>query len=291
VKHPAEFFIKYLIIREPNATDGRLTQELQGHGFLPPADDHYYAILHQEIDPPPAGFNPLDRTHRASMQYLRNEAVYELFYPDQAMADAMEVLSDQYKRRAVEQVILSRLDFKIVAQKLNKKYNWFLTADILHFYQHYFWNVDLLSFDHWGRYLFSRSAMYENYMGLLMADQKLAYFHLRLEQTLESKAIIKRAQEIAYFALEEVNQIPGVKPDKIKAIGVLNKAVTDCHNALNTSDMAMGGVLKQLERFRVVPSELPARSIHLLAPKGNYTGSGADDEEAIKARIEREKVH
>jgi hypothetical protein len=275
MRHPAEFFIKYIIIHGgPNSTDDRVLFELHKLGFLPPADTNYLGFLRQEIEHPPEGFEPLNKTHRPSMSYLRNEGVYELFFADQATQDAQDALADTFKRGVIEQVILSRIDLKLAAVKLNKKYNWFLTEDMLIRYRHFFWNMNLLTFDQWGRYLYERSSMYDNYMTLLRADPRLAFYHLRFEQSLESKALIKRTQEIAYFTLEEVAQVPGSRADKVKAIGILGKVVTDCHYALSTSDMAMSGVLKQMERFRVVPSEEPAKPIHLLAPGGNYTGSG-----------------
>lgn len=151
-------------------------------------------------------------------------------------------------------------------------------------YRHYFWNVDAMTFDEWGRFLFGRSSMYERYMGELMGNAQITLHHLRLDQVIESKAMIKRAQEIAYFTLEEVNQKPGTPPDKVKAIGVLTKSIVECHNALSTSDMALKDVLKEFEKWRMVNPEKAAPSIHQLAPGGNFTGSGVEDP------AEKEKV-
>jgi hypothetical protein len=279
VRHPAEYLIKYFLLQGggPGAvTDAVLLYRLQNYGFLPPADEPYFGLLRQEMGEIPPNLNLGDRTHRPSVQFLRDEGVFDLFFPDQDMQEALAILNDTFKRTVIEQTVLSRLDPKLAALRLNQKYRWFLTAETLKLYEHYFWNVNLLSFDEWGRYLFNRSAMYDNYMALLRADQSLAFYHLRLDQTLESKSAIKRAQEIAYYTLEEVAQIPGVKENKIKAIGVLTKAITECHHALNTTDVAMGGVLKQMEKFRVVTNEPAPKDINQLAPAGNFSGSGVD---------------
>jgi hypothetical protein len=276
VRHPAEFFIKFVLIREPTLSDAQVLLELQNHGFLPPPDETYLGMLRQEIPPQPAVFTLNDKNHRPSTQYMRDQGIYDLVFPDTDMNAALDVLFDTSKRVIVEQAILTRLDLKLLAMRLNKKHTWHLTEEMLSLYRHCFWNVNLLTFDHWGRYLYGRSAMYANYMTLLRADQKLSLYHLRMEQVMESKDLIRRAQEIAAMTLEEVAMVPGVPADKIKAIGVLGKVITDCHAAMSTSDMAMGSVLKQLQKFRVTPSEAPARSIHLLAPAGNFTGSGAE---------------
>ena len=278
MKHPAEFFLKFLVIRNPAITDAQLLKTLDDWGFLSP-QDHYLGFLRNEVPARPPQFDPSNRVHRPSMQFLRDQQVYEMFYPSPALEEAWENLSSPDRRMAVEQILLARLDPKMAAQKINKKHGWHLTEDGIKTHGHFFWNVKLLTFDQWGRYLYDRSSMYDRYMSLLQAPPQLAFFHLRLEQTLESKKMIMRAQEIAYFTLEEVAQVPGVRADKIKAIGILNKAITDCHAALSTSDMALSGVLKQFERFRMEHPLVSPPDIKLLAPVGNYTGSGIVTEE------------
>lgn len=278
MRHPAEYYLRALLIRDPVITDAQLLRALDQYGFLEP-QQNYLGFLRQELNatPPPNPFDPFNKLHRPSMQYLRDQQVYEMFFPTSGIEEAQGYLTDPSKRMQVEQVIMSRLDIRPTVAKINRKYGWFLTEDGVATYRHYFWNLKLLTFDQWGRYLYERSSLYDRYMGLLQASKELALFHLRIDQVIESKHMIKRAQEIAHFALEEVNQIPGVRADKVKAIGILGKTITDCHNALSTSDMALSGVLKEFEKFRMV-HPLPAPpTIHQLSPGGNFTGSGVEE--------------
>lgn len=283
MRHPAEFYIRAIIIRDPSTTDAQLLREIEQRGFLEP-QQNYLGFLRAEIAaaPQPNPFQPFNKLHRPSMQYLRDQQVYEMFFPTGGVEEAMSYLTDPAKRMQVEQIIMSRLDIRSVASKVNRKNNWFLTEDGISAYRHFFWNLKLLTFDQWGRYLYERSSLYDRYMTLLQADTKLALFHLRLDQTIESKRMIQRAQEIAYFALEEVNQLPGVRADKVKAIGILGKTITDCHNALSTSDMALSGVLKEFERFRMENPLSSPPPIHQLAPGGNFSGSGIEAPEKEK---------
>jgi hypothetical protein len=273
MKHPAEFYVKSLLIRDPAVADAQVLQAIDRLGFLAP-EETYLGFLRMDVPPPPAGFDPTNRLHRPSMQYLRDQQVYELFHPTASVNEAWTYIADPAKRMMVEELLLARLDLRTTAQKLNKKNNWFLTEGGLEAYRHYFWNVKLLTFDQWGRYLYERSSLYDRYMSLLQADKSLAFFLLRLDQVLESKKMIQRAQEIASFTLEEVNNVPGVRNDKIKAIGILTKAINDCHVSLSTSDMALSGVLKEFEKFRMEHKELPAKDIRDITPAGNFTRSG-----------------
>lgn len=282
--HPSGNFIKFQIIREPGVSDESIVLTLQQWGILPPGEGQI-GIIRNELANRPIGFDPTNRLHRPSMQYLRDQEVYEFFFPTSAAEEAWAILSDPQKRMTVEQVLLARLELKATAKKINAKNDWHLTADGMAMFRHFFWNVKALTFDEWGRYLYGRSSLYERYMGLLQAPPQLAFFHLRLDQTLESKAMIRRTQEIAYFTLEEVAQKPGAGPDKVKAISMLGKTVVDCHVAMSTSDMALKEALKEFERFRMTHPHPVPKDIKQLAPTGNYSGSGVE-----KVVISGEKV-
>ena len=282
---PYDFFVKYLVLC--GETDAAILLKLGQWGFLSP-DATYLGLFRAEMEPPPANFDPLDRAHRPSTTYLRDQQVYELFFPNSAVEEAWGILADPTKRMAVEQVLLSRLDTKVAAQKMNRRNNWFLTAAGIETFGHFFWHVKLLTFDEWGRFLYGRSSLYARYMGLLQGTKELAFFHLRVDQVIESKQMIRRAQEIAYFTLEEVAQQPGCGPDKVKAINMLTKSITDCHEAQSTSDMALKEVLKQFERFRMEHPQIQPKPIGQLAPKGNFTNSGVKDADVL---VEPEKVN
>lgn len=274
-KHPGESYIRYLLIREPTITDAQVQKDLEDWGFLT-ADPLLLPIMRQEIGTPPAGFQPANRVHRPSVRYLREQKVYEMFHPNDAMHEALGILSEPEQRMAVEQILLARLDLKIACKRVNEKKGWHLTEDGLKLYRHYFWDVGSMTFDEWGRFLFGRTSQYERYMGLLTAPPKLAFYHLRLDQQIESKNMIKRVQEIAYFALEEIDQKPGVSIDKVKSINLLGKVVIEAHAALSTSDMALKDTLKQFEQWRMEHPQLLPPSLASLAPAGNFSGSGAD---------------
>lgn len=274
-KHLAAFFLKYLLVSDPEITDAGLQKSLEDWGFLT-ADPTYLPFLRQEIETPPEDFQIGNRAHRPSVRYLRQLQIYEMIHPNDAMHEAMQMLADPEKRMVAEQILLARLDLKIAAQKVNAKRNWHLTEDALALYRHYYWNVPSMTFDEWGRYMYSRTAMYDQYMGLLLATPKLAFYHLRLDQQIESKKMIQRTQEIAYFALEEIAQKPGIPIDKVKSISLLGKVIIEAHNALSTSDMALKDVLKQFEHWRMEHPQVMPPSIKEIAPAGNFSGSGAD---------------
>lgn len=285
LKHPAEYFIRHLILKDAQVTDATLEKTLDDWGFLQPAPNFWGFARQRARAGMPTDFNPNNRLHRQSMKFLRDQQVYDLFFPTEAVEMAWSILTDPTQRVVIEQALMARLDPKLAAVQLNRKNNWFLTGDALSVFGHFFWNVKLLTFDEWGRFLFNRTTLYDRHMSLLVGSPSLAYFHLRIDQAMESKKMIQRAQEIAFHTLEEINLKAGVGPDKVKAIGLLGKVVIEAHNALSTSDMALKDVLKNFERFRMEHPIASPPDIRLLAPGGNYTGSGAE------AKKEEKEVH
>jgi hypothetical protein len=281
MRHPAEYFIKYLIVRHPDWNQAAIEKHLSDWGFLLPPDyeKNYFTFLKGDLPPIPENFDPLDFTHRPSLRYLRDLGIYEIFRNTPEMQEAWNILASPDQRLIVEQILLSRINLKTTCKSINEKYNWFLSEGGVSTYRHYFWNPKLLTFDEWGRFLYGRAALYDRYMALLQGDAHLALYHLRLAQAVESKEMIQRAQEIAHYTLEEVNLQPGTNPNKVKAIAVLSKAIVECHEALSTSDMALKDVLKNFERFRMEHPQKPPPDINALAPLGNFSGGAQDEKE------------
>lgn len=280
-KHPAANFLRYLLVANPQETDAELQKHLEDWSFLS-ADPAYLPILRAELGAPPAGFQVGNRAHRPSVRYLRDIQTYEMFHPNEAMNEALELLEDPEKRLVAEQILLARLDLTTAVRRVNAKHSWHFTADGLRMFQHYFWNVPSMTFDEWGRFLYGRTALYDRYTSLLLSTPTLAFYHLRLDQTIESKKMIMDTQQIAHALLLEVSQKPGAGIDKVKSVGILGKIVIEAHNALSTSDMALKEVLKQFETWRMEHPQLAPPSVRSLTPAGNFSGSGAYDDKKMK---------
>lgn len=289
MRHPAENYIRYLIVRGrsqslpqsstlPSVQDipnDEILKNLDSCGLLPP-EPGYLDALKSSIPAPPAGFDPANRLHRPSVQYLREQKVYEMFFRTPAVEEAWDILSSTTLRQMVEYILMNKGSSKSLLQKVNKTHRTHLTEEGVEKYGHYFCNVDLLTFDQWGKYLYQKSSMASDYLAMMRASREFLLFKLRIDQQLESKMMIKRAQEIAYHTLEQVNLQPGASPEKVKSITLLSKSLVECDESLSASDAALGNVLKQFERFRAENSQSPPDDILTIAPDGSYTGGAKD---------------
>lgn len=281
MRHPAEFFIKAMMIHMPTLTDADVQKRLEDWSFLSlhTTDQKFYLQFLRQSIQLPESFNPTNKLHRPSQRFLRDQQVHEYFWRTPQMEEAYDILVNPDKRYSVEQALMARLDLKMAAAKLNQKKNWLLTEGGLQTYKHFFWNVDLLTFDEWGRFLYGRTALYERQMDLLTATPQLALHLLQIEQQVEGKVMLQDVQRCSYFTFMEVQAKPGTSQDKIKGMAILGKTIIDAHEALSTSDTVLADVLKRFEKFRMERPKSSPPSIAQLAPKGNFTNSGLKNEQ------------
>jgi hypothetical protein len=290
MRHPAEFYLKALCIQNPTFQAVDLFTKLEQGGFMSPlaqVQNNYLPALVQEFQPggenaPPTGFNFMDQRHRASMRYLRDQGVYDYFVPSAAMRDARDILIRPDKRLVVEQALFSRIPSVELAKKINQQKNWHLTADGIDLYKHYYWNIDLLTFDDWGRFLYGRTAVYERMMSMMTADTQLALSMLQVSQTIESRHMITEIQKASYFTFMECHLKPGTSTEKVKNMNMLGKTVLECHAALNTEGMALKDILKNFEKWRMErPADVPP-PIQQLTAGGSFSGNGVREEQPAK---------
>ena len=284
MRYPAEHYVKFLILSRPGITDDQILAMLDRVSFLMP-ELPYLTQLRGMMGNPPDPFFPADPTNESSARYLRDQEVYAIFHPDAAMEEAWGYLRNPAKSLAVEQLCIAELELSKALIELNKRTRWDLTVSGVERYRHFFFNRDLLSFDEWGRFLYGRHSMYERYISILQGDHKIAEFALRINKEMDSKQMVKETQAIAFAVLAELNQLPGVRPDKVRGIALMAKVIHESDEVLSTSGLALKETLKQFNHFRMQHMDQVALDIAALAPEGTYSGSGA----TIEAEVVKEQ--
>ena len=278
MSHPAQHFIKYLL------TQG--TQESRDNGWVEATVSAHTTFgvtldvisdLRQEVSiKMPRDFRPRDKRHKPSVKYLKDQKVYAMHHPSRSLEIMQDrILSDPQARWNIEKMLLARtLDAKFIASRLNARYRWLLTARAIELYRHFFFDVGSLSIDDWAYHMASRQdgkAM----LSIAQVGAPLALYRAGIKQTIESKTMVKKAQQMIYMTLLEVNELP-LSQRKVSMLTKLTKTLLSTDERLSQSDMALAEVLKQFERFRMQRSTTGPVSIHQLSPNGNFKGSGQD---------------
>lgn len=143
LRSPAEFYIKYLVVKPENLSDQaieNILKELE----LDFIDTKYITAL-RERTTKPVPFYPKDRLHSRSQRFILKEGLHSIFFPDVNMKAALRVLETPRAKEFVEAMLLSRAPSAAIAGAVRSQRGIDCSAGAIDKYRHYFWNIDLLS--------------------------------------------------------------------------------------------------------------------------------------------------
>jgi len=273
--HPSHYFAKYLMsLGTRDSYDNNWVRAtMTAHGCFPLTEEEAQEIREEISADMPRDYRPRDKRHKASTAFMRKHKVYSYHHPNEAH-DRMvsQILTVPFTRELVERLLLGRLDPQFIATKLNSRYNLLLTKRSVDLYRHFFFNVDLLTLDDWQYHLRERGD-YKTQMCIAQVGAPLAVFRAGLKQSIDSKHMLKRAQQMLFMTLLEVNEMP-LSKEKVSMMTKLTTGLLRVDERLSQSDMALKEVLQQFERFRLKRNEDGPMSITQLAPNGAFAGSG-----------------
>jgi hypothetical protein len=142
VRSPAEFYLKYLIVRAANPsfeTIGNIFDELELDIV---GEDYFKRVLERTVKPTP--FHPKDKLHTRSQRFILKEGIHDIFFPDEHMRMALKVLETARAKEFVEAMILSHAPDIAIADGVSSYRGLPCSSKAIQHYKHYFWNIELL---------------------------------------------------------------------------------------------------------------------------------------------------
>ncbi len=279
IRHPAENFIKFLMTTtDPRMqNDDMVSMAVTMLGFPPPADPTYLPWLRMELAGRlPPNFSPVNRYHRPSVKFMRQEGIYGLhnLNLDEAAQEATSITTHLRARPIIEDLLLGHIHSVLIAKKVNARLEAHFTAEGIDAYRHYYWNVDLLRVDEWSTLLANDAEHKSKTLAILKTGASMAMHQAGFQQELESKAIMQEMQETLYFDFLEWKKQP-LSERRTRMMGSIAKSITLIDERLQESNSLLKDSLKNFEKFRMQHAKKSVIDMRELAPDGNFTGSGA----------------
>lgn len=290
LRHPSENFIKFLITTtDPRYTDNAVVNIAVTMLGYPSADLQYLDWLRGEVrQRMPAQFSPVNRYHRPSVRFMRQEGIYGLHNPDEASCEATLIATHTRARPIVEELLLGHHHPVTVAKKVNSRLEEKFTADGVEAYKNYYWNVDLLRIEEWAQILQASPDSRSKALSILKVGPAMALHQAGFSQEIESKAILQEMQEAVYFDFLEWKKRPlSMERTKMMATGV--KAMVLIDERLSESTSLLKDSLKNFEKFRMKHAKNQVADMRELAPDGNFSNSGAKLLEAKREEKQESK--
>lgn len=216
---------------------------------------------------------------KISVEFLRQEGIYNLYFPDKPTKDAFLILSMLEAKDAIQKLIISREDSTKIAKTVNNKYKIKLSAESIDRYKHYFWNPEIMKLEDWVE-------LYEGYektqiRHIYNNGPDYARHVLGFIQTIQIKESLKELAASLHFDMQAL-KFAEVDKDKVKALTDIATALIKIDEKLNTSQDNIKKELENFERIQLQHADTNIKGILDVAKIGNYQGSGAELHETFQ---------
>ena len=99
-RSPAEYYIKYLVSHK-SITDEKVMRLAYDVGIDPiPGGSAYLAFIRDNMRFP-RNYDPLNKDHRPSMDFLQSEGIFEMWYPTDSTLEAVEFAATPQTREII----------------------------------------------------------------------------------------------------------------------------------------------------------------------------------------------
>jgi hypothetical protein len=282
VAHPAEFFIKYLLVIGAALSQDEVTLNLEIHG-LSAVSDEDYARLRESVAKRPADFRPWDSKHRPTTQWLRKQKIYSLVHPDAAtLAMKEQLLINPHVREKVEMLVMSGVPFQEAAEYLGELGHAVPVLAIAE-YRHYFWNPDIMGIGDWADYLSedhdtsNRTFQLQSaYQLAVRAGPAAAAYRLGIHRELDGKRVMVEVQQELYHSFLEARTLP-LSVKKVEMLTGLARSLARIDERVQAGDSALQETLKKFEKFKVLHGRKEMPSLLDLAPTGSVSSRSRDE--------------
>lgn len=109
-----------------------------------PGGETYLEILQNGMDFPEP-YDPKNSNHQPSVDFLKKEGIYEMWYPTDATHQAIELFGLPAPREVVTSLLSTPMDLPKIVKFLASAKGWDVEIRALQEFRHYFWNPDFLA--------------------------------------------------------------------------------------------------------------------------------------------------
>ena len=142
-RSPAEYYLKYLLLAPEGWNDTAIQYHMEDRGIYCP-NPRRIEELRKSLRPP-TYFQPTNRLHKASSDFLKAEKVYTMFHPDSYTRMSVFIFERPSIKQFIETSISQHASYMNVCNSLSVLKNFACNARSVEVYCHYFWNTELLT--------------------------------------------------------------------------------------------------------------------------------------------------
>ena len=183
LRSPSEYFLKYLLSHPLATVQEALQTARRGEIEYVPGDEDYLAELRARMKFP-LNYDPQNRDHRPSMDFLIKERIFDMWFPSRATNQAVDLYSAPDMREVLCSLLSTPMPLMGVIKYMGSQFSADIEEQALVEFRHYFWNIDLLSFHDrkvlvstggFGELIRTAVSTYKDALGPLLILHKLGH--------------------------------------------------------------------------------------------------------------------
>jgi len=278
--HPAEFFIKYLLVADEGISLDSINSTLELYG-ISSIEGGDLKLIKDDLGQRPSNFQPWDRAHRATNTWLKKKRIFSLVHPDVATKEMKEkILSDPRAREKIDRLLLGNVSYIEASHRLRKLGIKVSDSSIAE-YCHYFWNTDNMGVSYWAVYIEHdsserTSAIRSAYSLAVLAGPEAAMYRVGIKKQIDGKKIMMEVQAELYHTFLETKTLP-LSTKKVEMLSALARGLARIDERVQAGDSALQETLKKFEKFKLLHNEKKPPSLLELAPSGSVSNRSRNE--------------
>jgi hypothetical protein len=297
VRHPSEYYVRYLLATSWGDQDQPLTLELLNEaltdcGLLEMIDRQWSRLL--SIFQAPEDFLFNNFHHPPTLEFMKRGKIYTLWVSSSAMNRVLTEIVGEHGDHSYQHdlhiLLMGDVPPAIIAEKISKKYRLqtSLTEEMIILYEHYFWRRKNLTRVEWAEFL-KDSPNFDDYMAPLLCGEQQALFRAGMNPKYDYKQSLRDSHRQVSFRIQYL----GYKQDDKHTNADFTKLSNEQRALYNVLYGDGGGYEEKLKEVRhwIMEHRDPAiKAISdLIGPDGSYSGDGKDSAPTQKPEEEETK--
>ena len=277
--HPAEFFVKYLLVIGAALSYDDVNLNLEIHGISEISEEDFKRC--QETAKHPADFRPWDAKHRPTTSWLRKNKIFSLVFPDKPVIEMREkILLSPPLREKVETLAMSGVPYHEISRQLRELGHTVSDLAVSEF-AHYFWNSTLMGVGDWAEYLRTDSSkrtfqLKDAYQLAVRAGPEAASYRMGIRRELDGKKIMMEVRGELYHTFLETRALP-LSDKKVEMLGNLARGLARIDERVQAGDTALQETLKKFEKFKVLHGAKKVPTLLELSPTGSVSNRSREE--------------
>tara|TARA_Y100000310_G_C20516184_1_gene731317 strand:- start:468 stop:1013 length:546 start_codon:yes stop_codon:yes gene_type:complete len=173
-------------------------------------------------------------------------------------------------------MLLGRVAYPEIVSRLQGRFEVKLTEKAIQYYESFFYNVALLSFDEWSDFfaVHDSSSAFDRRVAL-SGGEGMALHRLGFKTIVESKTVMQTVQQELYFRFKDIARRP-TSGGTVRMLNSTARTLVVVDARLKESDLALKEVIDQFRKFQMEHPDERVADVRQLAEQGGYSGQEDD---------------